>query len=620
MRLIYAYIREFRNIFDEDFNFSLDFNCSFVNNKLSIRHLTIPVGERLLLDEFQERLTLIVGKTGTGKSNLLQLIGLTEEKRLQYYPDASYFLLYVDESRDNRFVIETSNLIPKGLHAQNAGGVRQKVFDFEYINGRIIRHSLLKSTDTPNSVIVYSYDSISVSPRLFPKVHENGTYQDSFLIPRMALPYQQCSPSLLCWYVQQSFNGLSEDNVKRDVVLEISSINWSERITKELPDEVMKEYRFYHNNLRDKDWNGVLDVPKFFEDKTLPADGKSFKEQFVHDLLTDYALYLRKWAEVVTPVSDVRLRMYRDLDMIKDLGIKDFHLLPDGRCNDLRTRINWLCQYLDVHTDEINANKGLIWQAGTDIVDIADALEKFDDECFSDGKFQLYVEDMKFDTPPLKDLFERMGNYRADQLGAFREELLPYEVKPLSSGEYQITRVLGVLNEFSAKRKIHNSKYQNPDSIIILLDEPETFLHPELCRVFLSRMAGIVMANLRDVNVQVIMSTHSPFMLSDVLSRQIIRITTDEEGCCRKLENKDNATPTFAGDILSIMANDFFFDFSIGELSRIRIMNIISLIKRIKGKKELSEDDILQLEVLKEVLPNIGDLMIREALERMIES
>lgn len=32
--------------------------------------------------------------------------------------------------------------------------------------------------------------------------------------------------------------------------------------------------------------------------------------------------------------------------------------------------------------------------------------------------------------------------------------------------------------------------------------------------------------------LQIIMSTHSPFMLSDVLMEQVIKMDVDEHGCC----------------------------------------------------------------------------------------
>lgn len=596
----------------------MDFECHFRDRKLSIKRRNLSLPEEMLLDDFQKRMTLIVGKTGTGKSNLLQLIGMPEERRIQYYSEAKYFILYADESAENRFVAECHNILPKGIIGQGyAGEIR--FIRFEYINGKITKSSINARDTEHKTAIVYSYDRNTVSPHLFPEIHVDGVFPNQVFFPRFTIPFENSNVGVACWYVQNMIESLSEDNLKKDATLEILSMNWNERLNVKLSDEVLSEYRFYYDNLDDKTWKGVLDVHRYFEDNRIPSEGISPKDQFIHDLLTDYALYLRKWAQVITPVSEARLAMYRAMGKIQDLGIKEFYTLPDGKCEDLRKRINWLCQYIDVHTDEINANMGLLWQIGTDIIDIADYFEQFDEECFEEGKFIYFIEDMEFDEDPLKGLFERMSGYRADQLGAFTSELLPFEIKPLSSGEYQYARVLGIVNEFSAKNKLRSQKDTKPESIILLLDEPETFMHPEMCRKLLYWIDRIITSNLKDIKVQLIMTTHSPFMLSDAMPSQIIRIQTNEEGCCRRLPQNAEFM-TFAGDIHAILANDFFFDYSIGELSRSRVMTLIDIIKKIGDKGNIEEEDIDRLVIIRELLPAFGDRLLRESMEIMIDN
>ncbi len=617
MKLIYCYIEEFRNIFDQEFNFSIDYECHFRDRRLSIRRRRLDLAEEMLLDDFQKRMTLIVGKTGTGKSNILQLIGMPEEHRLDRYPDARYLMLYADERNENRYVAECHNVMPKGVLGRGGLG-KARFIEFEYADGKIRKSKCVDTKKEHGTVVVYSYDRNSVSPRLFPEIHVDGAIQESRFFQRFTIPFERSNVGVACWFVREMIEDLPEDNVKRDAALEIASINWSERLNVKLPDDVMAEYRFYHDNLYDKSWKSVLDVPRFFEDNRLPGDGVSEKEKFVHDLLTDFALYLRKWAQTITPVTERRLAMYRAMGMIRDLGIDDFASLPDGKCDDLKRRIDWLCQYIDVHTDELNANQGLLWQIGSDIIDIADLFGQFDDECFSEGVFRFYVEDMDCDANPLRDLFERMSGYRADQLGAFTSELLPFEIVPLSSGEYQYARVLGIVNEFTAKSKMGSRRGVRPDSIVLLLDEPETFMHPEMCRKFLYWVDRIITDNLKDVDVQLIMTTHSPFMLSDAMPSQIIRISVDDDGCCRQI----GANPdfkTYAGDIHAIMANDFFFDYSIGELSRIRVMTLIDKIKEVGEREVLDEDAKVLLILIREMAQEIGDRLLRESMILMID-
>ena len=77
MRLLYAYIAHFRNIFDQEMNFSSDYYISYSHEKLHISKLPEdPNINYLYGDSMMRNLSIIVGKIGAGKSNLLQLIGM----------------------------------------------------------------------------------------------------------------------------------------------------------------------------------------------------------------------------------------------------------------------------------------------------------------------------------------------------------------------------------------------------------------------------------------------------------------------------------------------------------------------------------------------------------------
>ena len=99
---------------------------------------------------------------------------------------------------------------------------------------------------------------------------------------------------------------------------------------------------------------------------------------------------------------------------------------------------------------------------------------------------------------------------------------------------------------------------------------------------------------------------------------QIIRISVDDDGCCRQI----GANPdfkTYAGDIHAIMANDFFFDYSIGELSRIRVMTLIDKIKEVGEREVLDEDAKVLLILIREMAQEIGDRLLRESMILMID-
>ncbi len=92
---------------------------------------------------------------------------------------------------------------------------------------------------------------------------------------------------------------------------------------------------------------------------------------------------------------------------------------------------------------------------------------------------------------------------------------------------------------------------------IILMDEPEAYMHPELARQFIARMLKIVEKYQGPSTIQIILSTHSPFMLSDVLPEEITRLTIDRETGNALVKNGSDKE-YFGANIHTILADGFF--------------------------------------------------------------
>lgn len=66
------------------------------------------------------------------------------------------------------------------------------------------------------------------------------------------------------------------------------------------------------------------------------------------------------------------------------------------------------------------------------------------------------------------EVFERMEQYRPDEIGVFTKCLLPYHWTYVSSGEYQYAKIWGVLEEYGVKVKIltQGQNIRKPFSLI----------------------------------------------------------------------------------------------------------------------------------------------------------
>lgn len=614
MKLIYAFIEHFRNIKNQEFRFSDGFLCSFREGNLMIVP-TEPdtVKNAVFGNSVLKDLSLIVGETGAGKTNLLQLIGMDEYGRGDLKKNDAYLLLFSVDA--HKFIVEICNMYPKCLSIEATEYDRQfgllNLFEITTDdNGRIASTTRLNRGYNPRTYIINCFDRTAFASSPCPDEHQEGIREGDYF-PRIVSPYGRTNIGIACEVLKKYIDRLPADSFKRCAHLRISAENWRYKLPIELPEELEKEQYWTY---RDKRFSN-------FSAKEKKKIRQLAKSQFLHDLVADYAIYLRKWAETLHEPEDDEIIEAFARGIIKP-GPR--YTLPDikgggGSVEELLKRIEWLGSYIDCHSDEFSGERGLVWQITDDIKDIYHLLNRFDEKYFSEETFCLPIVEMAFEDPVLRDLFERMTAYRPDEFGVFTKELLPYEIVGVSSGEYQYAKVLGAIDEFCINLKIsdnQNRGYYQPD-FILLLDEPEAYMHPEMCRRFLAMATDILSRRSADSKIQIIMTTHSPFMLSDVVSSQVIRLRQDERGYCKVLPNNEEST--FAAGIHSIMARDFFLDYTIGEYSRQLLTGLLAQLKIIISKDQYNEEDRNLINRTKIITPEIGDKILRRYFESLLE-
>lgn len=156
------------------------------------------------------------------------------------------------------------------------------------------------------------------------------------------------------------------------------------------------------------------------------------------------------------------------------------------------------------------------------------------------------------------------------------------------------------------------------ESVNIVFDEIELYFHPEYQRQFISNFINginlLPLNNIKELNI--IFSTHSPFILSDIPSQNILRLDLNEEG---KSEPQPTIEQTFGANIHDLLANDFFLkDGFMGEFAKGKIHDLIHFFtyneheaKSVTNKssiREWSEDESKQL------IDLIGEPVLRNSL------
>lgn len=610
MKLIYCYIEHFRNIENQDVSLSDEFDCRYRDSKIFIeKREKNPLMDYIYDNGFMSNLRIIVGKTGSGKTNFLQLIGMDWWNRKSTADGDAYLLLYKMHNENDFFVEEV------GL----GNKTRAYCFTYDFDKHEILKYIPAAYDDHEDTYIINAFDRYAFASCPYDNVRQEQMFDNNQFIPRKITQYGKSSVSMECEFLKEYLSHFSEKSIKRRVSFVIGWKNWQNKIQSDLDEKLIKrEYWTYKDRAeeqRDKNFrNGQYNKPIEYDKKSTP------KSRFIHDLMVDFAIYLRKWAELVE--YEFPEKYYPYTGIAYDLGIEDPRELPDGKKMGILKRIDWLCQYIDYHTDEITSNRGLVWQIGSDIRDLFHLLGKMDDKYFTDTEFTIPVMDIDVNGKTvMREVFERMEQYRPDQIGVFTECLLPYHWSYVSSGEYQYAKIWGVLEEYGVRVKMmtQGQKYSEAiqPNLILLLDEPENYMHPEMCRTFIRNLNVLLSKRNPNTELQVLISTHSPFMLSDVMASQVIKMDYDENGKCVISESKK---PYYAANIHSIMADGFFLEYTIGEQVRIFLEDKFKLLQRLTCmNRNLSSSEKEELTMIRSLIPNIGDALIRHCFCMMLE-
>lgn len=610
MKLIYCYIEHFRNIENQDVSLSDEFDCRYRDSKIFIeKRERNPLMDYIYDNGFMSNLRIIVGKTGSGKTNFLQLIGMDWWNRKSTADGDAYLLLYKMHNENDFFVEEV------GL----GNKTRAYCFTYDFDKHEILKYIPAACDDHEDTYIINAFDRYAFASCPYDNVRQEQMFDNNQFIPRKITQYGKSSVSMECEFLKEYLSHFSEKSIKRRASFVIGWKNWQNKIQSDLDEKLIKrEYWTYKDRAeeqRDKNFrNGQYNKPIEYDKKSTP------KSRFIHDLMVDFAIYLRKWAELVE--YEFPEKYYPYTGIVYDLGIENPRELPDGKKMGILKRIDWLCQYIDYHTDEITSNRGLVWQIGSDIRDLFHLLGKMDDKYFTDTEFTIPVMDIDVNGKTvMRDVFERMEQYRPDQIGVFTECLLPYHWSYVSSGEYQYAKIWGVLEEYGVRVKMmtQGQKYSEAiqPNLILLLDEPENYMHPEMCRTFIRNLNVLLSKRNPNTELQVLISTHSPFMLSDVMASQVIKMDYDENGKCVISESKK---PYYAANIHSIMADGFFLEYTIGEQARIFLEDKFKLLQRLTCmNRNLSSSEKEELTMIRSLIPNIGDALIRHCFCMMLE-
>lgn len=172
---------------------------------------------------------------------------------------------------------------------------------------------------------------------------------------------------------------------------------------------------------------------------------------------------------------------------------------------------------------------------------------------------------------------------------------------------------ISLLQDFS---KISGDNYENVQrNVLLMIDEIDLYLHPEWQRIFLKQFLDDISLILPDRTIQLIITTHSPIMLSDFTSDSIVYLRKTKEGS--EILQPTDELQTFGKDIHTLLNDSFYLKGTMGVIAENFINEQISLAwKLLKNKNKRSDKEV---SILEQRTKLIGNDVIRQRLEVMLE-
>ena len=188
------------------------------------------------------------------------------------------------------------------------------------------------------------------------------------------------------------------------------------------------------------------------------------------------------------------------------------------------------------------------------------------------------------------------------------------DVRELSSGENAMFTMYGRLYSVINSKYDANQMDTKDKNLIILLDEPELYLHPEWQRHLIYKLMKFFNEVYSKYNVQLIISSNTPFLFSDLPRENVILLEKKENKISGEYGievNKELLDLTFGQNIHTLLKKSFFMKSTMGEFSKNKIDN---LIKKLNNDDEKINDEKEEIE---KVINMIGEPLIKNKLLEM---
>lgn len=152
-------------------------------------------------------------------------------------------------------------------------------------------------------------------------------------------------------------------------------------------------------------------------------------------------------------------------------------------------------------------------------------------------------------------------------------------------------------------------------SKLLLIDEIDLYAHPEWQRKIISQLITTINKLEKEKPVQIVITSHSPLILSDIPRQNIIYLNRHDGKTV--VENNDSHKQSFGANIYTILRENFFLEKgAVGEYAKEIIYGVY---EELKSREDLFTNEESKQNEYKHIINMIGDDIVRNEMQRLFD-
>lgn len=585
MEILYFWIKKFKNINNTGFNFSnrYCFSYNLVSNTLLKKDYEMNLDEFFSINSDRTsnvcNLSAIIGENGSGKTNILRFI-------------INLFIMGHEITYSDFFVIlnENSKLIlyQKNIDVKNETSLELRICDYEnkFDSNKDFNLLYYSNIYQPN---INQNDVLSIERKNYYNISTN------YLITHDIINYYNSNKST---EAKDNVNNAITVNYFQEMRRQIKLISEKRNI-----DTIFYLPKFLAINIDNSD-----EMMMFSEQKDMYKQiGELLNQLSVRfkNLEKEYESSKEKKYKILLSKAFVFniMRQYlsdQNFHMLKDINIF-MKLLYNTFIKTEKLNINTIFDFIE-NVVEFNSNDKYEFQiTGFEEEQefFKELIEKVNTNTISKNGNQIFIDDFNFVEKYFKN--PRFGFFNYLNFDWAYEKNSQYV---FSYGEYIF------LSLISRIYSIIDSGRNESKNLIITIDEGELGFHPQWQKKYVRFLIDFVEKVFDNKQIQFIISSHSPIVISDIPNFNLILLKKDGYSCelIPRLEKNEE---TFGANIFSLFTDTFFIkDGVIGDFAKIKINGIINFLND-ENFDRYNSDEIYSL------ISIIGEPVIKEKLMQM---